>query len=452
MAQPELFWASCLAALEQEAPPFMFKSYIKPLNVIVDGGLVRLTAPNNLTVQLVKEKYLARIESFASTYFSDDTAVELGLEDKKRTRPEETRESKPKTVTPQAPEFKTVGSSQETSRLNPNHVFDNLVVGKSNQLARAAALQIAEHPGTAYNPLFIYGCSGLGKTHLIQAIGNEVQKNNPRAKVRYVKAERYVHDVVTASRNNAFNELRKYYSSLDVLLIDDIHFFKGKERTQEEFFYTFNELVDSHKQVIITCDTLPKEIPNMEPRLVSRFGWGLTVQIDPPELEMRVAILLKKAETAGFRLPENVAFFIAQHIRSNVRELEGALKKVSAYSQFSNSLISIELTREALKDIIAVENRLISVDTIQKTVADFFHIKMTELLSRRRTRNLARPRQIAMALTRELTQMSLPTIGEAFGGRDHTTVLHACEVIRELCEADAQFRHDYETLVLMLRK
>lgn len=430
----------------------MFKSYIKPLQVAVDEGLVRIIAPNNLTVQLVKEKYLARIESIAASYFAEDIPVELSLEDKKRARPDAEPQPKAKTVTPQAPEFKTVGSSQETSRLNPHHVFDNLVVGKSNQLARAAALQIAEHPGTAYNPLFIYGCSGLGKTHLIQAIGNEVMKNNPRARVRYVKAERYVHDVVTASRNNSFNDLRKYYSSLDVLLIDDIHFFKGKERTQEEFFYTFNELVEGHKQVIITCDTLPKEIPNMEPRLVSRFGWGLTVQIDPPELEMRVAILLKKAETAGFRLPENVAFFIAQHIRSNVRELEGALKKVSAYSQFSNSQITIELTREALKDIIAVENRLISVDTIQKTVADFYHIKMTELLSRRRTRNLARPRQIAMALTRELTQMSLPNIGEAFGGRDHTTVLHACEVIRELSESDAQFRHDYETLLLMLRK
>ncbi len=449
MSEPESFWPSCLAVLEQESPPFMFKSYLKPLSATVVDGHIRLIAPNSLTIQLVKDKFMARIEAFAATYFEDETEIELSLEDK---RARVTSEVKPKTVTPQAPEFKAVGSSHETSRLNPNHVFDNLVVGKSNQLARAAAMQIAEHPGTAYNPLFIYGCSGLGKTHLIQAIGNQVQQNNPRAKVRYVKAERYVHDVVSASRNNTFNDLRKYYSSLDVLLIDDIHFFKNKERTQEEFFYTFNELVDSHKQVIITCDTLPKEIPNMEPRLVSRFGWGLTVQIDPPELEMRVAILQKKAESAGFHLSENVAFFIAQHIRSNVRELEGALKKVSAYSQFSNSLITIELARDALKDIIAVENRQISVESIQKTVADFFHIKVADILSRRRTRNLARPRQIAMSLTRELTQMSLPNIGEAFGGRDHTTVLHACDVIKTMRESDSQFQHDYETLLLMLRK
>lgn len=452
MPNPEQFWPSCLARLEQEVPPFSFKNYLRNLNAEVEEGMVRLIAPNGFTAQFIRERFLARIESLASEYFGESPQVVLSIEDKRPKVEAAPVAAKPKATAPQAPEFKTVGSSHETSRLNPNYTFDSLVVGKSNQLARAAAQQIAEHPGSAYNPLFIYGCSGLGKTHLIQSIGNYLHDHDPQAKIRYLSAERYMQDVVKASRFNTFNELRKYYSSLDLLLIDDIQFFKGKERTQEEFFYAFNALVEHHKQVVITCDTLPKEIPGMEPRLVSRFSSGLTVQIDPPELEMRVAILLKKAQSSNFQLDENIAFFIAQHIRSNVRDLEGALKKVFAYANLFRSPITMELTREALKDIIAAENRLISIDTIQKIVADFYHIKVSDMHSARRTRNVARPRQIAMALARELTQLSLPNIGEAFGGRDHTTVLHACDKVKELYESDNQIRHDYDTLLLMLRK
>ena len=451
MAKPEQFWPSCLTRLEQELPPFLFKTYIKALTANVAEGSVHLYAPNSITIQLVRERFLTRIESMADEYFETRPDIVLALKERNGA-PVHNAVVTPKAPTPQAPAFKSVGSNHETSRLNPNYVFETLVTGKSNQLARAAAQQIAEHPGTAYNPLYIYGSPGMGKTHLIQSIGNYVQEHDPQARVRYIQADRYVSDVVKASRFNTFTELRKYYSSLDLLLIDDIQFFKGKERTQEEFFHAFNSLIDAHKQVVITCDTLPKEIPNMEPRLVSRFSSGLTVQIDPPELEMRVAILLKKAETSGFKLDENIAFFIAQHIRSNVRDLEGALKKVFAYAQFTASPITMELTREALKDIIAAENRLISIESIQKTVADFFHIKIADMHSKKRTRNLARPRQIAMTLAKELTQMSLPNIGEAFGGRDHTTVLHACRVIQEMVQEDSKFKHDYDTLLLMLRK
>jgi chromosomal replication initiator protein len=311
-------------------------------------------------------------------------------------------------------------------------------------------MQVAENPGVAYNPLFVYGGVGLGKTHLIQAIGNQVRENNSNAKISYIHAERYVSDVVRAYQHKAFDDFKRYYHSLDLLLIDDIQFFGGKSRTQEEFFYAFNALIEAHKPVIITCDTYPKEISGMEDRLISRFGWGLTVTIEPPEPEMRVAILLKKAAMEGIDLDEHTAFFIAKQIRSNVRELEGALKRVLAFSRFTGRPISLDLAKEALKDLLAVQTRLVSIENIQKTVADYYKIKVAEMYSKKRTRIIARPRQVAMALAKELTPMSLPDIGESFGGRDHTTVLHACKRIKELRESDGDISKDFTILLQVL--
>ena len=318
-------------------------------------------------------------------------------------------------------------------------------------MAFAAATQVAELPGVSYNPLFVYGGVGLGKTHLLQAIGNQIRLSNPQTKICYMHAERYVADVVRAYQTNKFEEFKQFYHSLDVLLIDDIQFFAGKAKTQEEFFYAFNTLVDSHKQVILTSDTFPKEITGLESRLVSRFGWGLTVAIEPPELEMRVAILLKKAALSGYSLNDEVAFFVAKHVSSNVRELEGALKRVEAYAKFHKRNISVETAREALKDILVAQSRLVSIDNIQKTVADYYRIKMAELLSKKRTRNLTRPRQIAMSLARELTTMSLPEIGNSFGGKDHSTVIHACKTISNLRIVDTTIDADYKILLQTLR-
>ena len=342
-------------------------------------------------------------------------------------------------------------SFRSYGKLNPNLIFDNFVIGKANQLAFAAATQVAELPGASYNPLFIYGGVGLGKTHLIQAIGNQIKANNPQAKICYMHAERYISDVVRAYQSNKFEEFKQYYHSLDTLLIDDIQFFAGKNKTQEEFFYAFNTLIDSHKQVIMTSDTFPKEIAGLDSRLISRFGWGLTVAIEPPELEMRVAILLKKASLNGYTLSEAVAFFIAKNVNSNVRELEGALKRVEAYVKFHRCAISTETAKEALKDILIAQSRQISIENIQKTVADYYRIKMVDLLSKKRTRNLTRPRQIAMALARELTTMSLPEIGNAFGGKDHSTVIHACKMVGNLRMLDATADADYRVLLQTLR-
>jgi chromosomal replication initiator protein len=339
----------------------------------------------------------------------------------------------------------------ERARLNPGFTFDSLVTGKANQLGRAAAIQVSENPGISYNPLFVYGGVGLGKTHLVQAIGNFVAAQRPDAKIRYIHAEQYVTDVVRAYQQKSFDEFKRYYHSLDLLLIDDIQFFSNKGRTQEEFFYAFNALVEAHKQIVITCDTYPKEISGMEERLISRFGWGLTVAIEPPELEMRVAIVLKKAEAEAVVLSEDIAFFIAKHIRSNVRELEGALKKVLAYSRFNGRELSLDLAKDALRDILNVANRQITVENIQKTVAEFFKLKISDMHSKKRNRNVARPRQVAMALAKELTQMSLPEIGEAFGNRDHTTVLHACRTIASLRKQDSVMNRDYLVLEQVLK-
>jgi len=338
----------------------------------------------------------------------------------------------------------------DVGSLNPDLTFATFVAGRANQLARAAGLQVADHP-TSYNPLFVYGGVGLGKTHLIQAIGHQILVQNPDAKIRYIHAETYVSDVVRAYQHKAFDEFKRHYRALDLLLIDDIQFFGGKNRTQEEFFYLFNTLIEAHKQVVISCDKYPKAIEGFEERLISRFGWGLTVALEPPELEMRVAILLAKAATAGMRIDEQVAFFVAKHIRSNVRELEGALKRILAYANFHGGEINLALAKDALRDLLAVQNRQISIDNIQKTVADYYKIRISDMYSKKRSRAIARPRQVAMALAKELTQHSLPEIGSNFGGRDHTTVLHACRQIAKLRESQHDLNHDVNFLLQVLR-
>ena len=448
----DAFWTLCLQHFEQSLPQQQFRTWIQPLRVHRNGKSLILEAPNRFVLQWVKDRFLPVIEQLAREHQgAAGVQIELG---QRTDKPDEAMSVQaPGATRPASVPLGTEAKLRvrEVSRLNPAFTFDSFVAGKANQLARAAALQVAEHPGTAYNPLFIYGGVGLGKTHLLQAIGNVVQELHAQAKVRYIHAEQYVTDVVRAYQHKAFDGFKKYYHSLDLLLIDDVQFFSGKNRTQEEFFYAFNALIEAHKQVIITCDTYPKEISGMEDRLISRFGWGLTVAVEPPELEMRVAILLKKAEADGVALPQDVAYFIAKHIQSNVRELEGGLKRVIAYSRFAGQVLSVELAREALKDLLAIQYRQVSVDNIQRTVADYYKMKVAEMYSKKRSRNVARPRQMAMALAKELTQLSLPDIGEAFGGRDHTTVLHACRKIAELKSENAEIGRDFEALLQVLR-
>jgi chromosomal replication initiator protein len=438
------FWRFCLARFEKELPPQQYKTWIKPLRFHADGDRLTLIAPNRFVLQWIRDKFLARVEQFAREQLKQAVEVRLTLAERELPAPP---------PAPAANERAAKPSSRDVSRLNPGFTFETFVTGKANELARAAAAQVAERPGTAYNPLFIYGGVGLGKTHLIQAIGNRLRDHAPETKIRYIHAEQYVSDVVRAYQHKAFDDFKRYYHSLDLLLIDDIQFFSGKNRTQEEFFYAFNALIEAHKQVVISCDTYPKEISGMENRLISRFGWGLTVAVEPPELEMRVAILLKKAEAEaeGIRLDEAVAFFLAKHIQSNVRELEGGLKRVLAYARFSGRDLSVELCREALRDLLAIQHRQVSIENIQKTVADFYKIKVSEMYSKRRSRNVARPRQVAMALAKELTQLSLPDIGEAFGGRDHTTVLHACRKIAFLKSTNTDITRDFNSLLNVLR-
>src|SRR5687767_3723128 len=448
LAKPTLpsmdsLWPSLAAELKKELPAQQFDTWIKPLKAERRGEQLVLLAPNHHVLRWVRSNLLSKIESRVERVAGSRLSVNLVLDEKPLEA--EMVVPEPVPVTP-APER----SSREEHRLNPGFTFGNFVNGKANQIARAAAIQVAEKPGTAYNPLFIYGGTGLGKTHLLQAIGIEVLKRNPKAKVRYSHAEQFVADVVRAYQHKSFDSLKRYYRSLDLFLIDDVQFFVGKSRSQEEFFYTFDALFEAHKQVAITSDCFPKEMSGIEERLISRFGWGLTVAVEPPELEMRVAILLKKADNDGVRLDENVAFFIAKHIRSNVRELEGALKRVLAYARFNNAQVNVATAREALKDLLAVLNRQVSIENIQKTVADYFKIKVSEMYSKKRFRSVARPRQVAMALAKELTQQSLPEIGEAFGGRDHTTVLHACRKTQELRDTDQEFARDYAQLQQIL--
>src|SRR3984893_14542891 len=411
-------WDACLRRLEQELPAQQFNTWIRPLasEVAAENDTLVLTAPNRFVLELVRERFAARIEPLAAEASGRECGLRLQL----------ARGGESAARMPAAPQRGAEAPSMlERARLNRAFTFDSFVTGKANQLGRAAAIQVAENPGISYNPLFIYGGVGLGKTHLLQAIGNAVADVRPQARIRYSHAEQYVTDVVRAYQQKSFDEFKRYYHSLDLLLIDDIQFFSNKGRTQEEFFYAFNALVEAHKQIVITCDTYPKEIAGMEERLISRFGWGLTVAIEPPELEMRVAIVLKKAEAEAVALSEDIAFFIAKHIRSNVRELEGALKKVLAFARFNGRELSLDLAKEALRDILNVASRQVSVEGIQKNEGEHIKLKISDMHSKRRNRNVARPRQVAMALAKDLTQMSLPEIGEAFGNPGHTTVLHA---------------------------
>ncbi|HKW39351.1 MAG TPA: chromosomal replication initiator protein DnaA [Burkholderiales bacterium] len=443
------FWASCLSRLEKELPAQQFNTWIRPLKLDVSAapsGELRLLAPNRFVLQWVKERFTPRIEALGAEFFSSPIRVSLTLE-----APGPSDLATLPVPAARAAKVPAPKPAHDRSSLIPEFSFDGFVAGKANQLARAAALQVAEHPGTSYNPLFIYGGVGLGKTHLIHAVGNHVLQQHPNARVRYLHAAQYISDVIRAYQQKSFDDFKRYYHSLDLLLIDDIQFFGNKSRTQEEFFYLFNTLIEAHRQVVITCDTFPKEIEGIEERLISRFGWGLTVALEPPELEMRVAILLSKAASVGVRLDEPVAFFVAKHIRSNVRELEGALKRILAYVNFHGQEITLPTVKEALRDLLAVHNRQVSIENIQKTVAEYYKLRVSDMHSKKRSRAIARPRQVAMALAKELTQLSLPEIGSNFGGRDHTTVLHACRQIAKLRESFPDLNHDMNVLLQVLR-
>ena len=459
----ENFWSTCLSRFEQELSKQQYNTWIKPLVAEVNGNALRLIAPNRFVLQWVKDRFNKKIEQFARELQLNDIQIDFviaNIEAEQADKASEKLSDKIQTELTKMANHpldakpagkKTVEATKVVSGLNSAFNFDNYVTGRANQLARAAAMQVAENPGAAYNPLFIYGGVGLGKTHLLQAIGNELKKHKPDAKIRYLHAERYVSDVVKAYENKAFDEFKRQYHSLDLLLIDDIQFFAKKTRTQEEFFYAFNSLIEAKKQIIITCDTYPKEIMDVDERLRTRFSWGLTVAVEPPELEMRVAILLKKAEAVNLNLPEEVAFFIAKQIRSSVRELEGALNRIIAMAKFTGHAIDVHLAKDALRDLIAVRGRQVTMENIQKTVADYYKIKVAEMYSKKRTRNFARPRQIAMALSRELTNHSFPEIGEAFGGRHHTTVMHACDEIDLLRKNDPSITRDIGFLIQVIR-
>lgn len=476
---PEIVWSQCQSQLQNELPEQQYNTWIRPLKLkYFDGDnerfndpsnddVIELLAPNRFVEDWVKSKFLNRIEELFHQL--SGSGVVLGISASSGSAPQYKQqaefEAKPELSRSEETPVIAAASSNlagdsidaptilrsaaETSlrtNLNNEFTFDSFVEGKSNQLAFAAAQQVAENPGGSYNPLFIYGGVGLGKTHLMHAVGNALRAKKPDAKIVYLHSERFVADMVKALQLKAIDEFKRFYRSVDALLIDDIQFFSGKERSQEEFFHTYNALLEGGQQMILTSDRYPKEIDGVEERLKSRFGWGLTVAVEPPELETRAAILINKAEQSGVHLSKDAAFFIAQRIRSNVRELEGALKRVMAHAQFTRRAIDIDLIRESLKDLLALQDKLITVDNIQRVVADYYQLKMSDLLSRRRSRSVARPRQVAMSIAKELTNHSLPEIGEAFGGRDHTTVLHACRKVKELEGADREVQRDLKNL------
>jgi chromosomal replication initiator protein len=441
-------WNRCARALESELPESQFNTWVRPLQSIEGDGALKLLAPNRFVVDWVNANLLPRIGEWLRNEVQGNApivTVEVG------SRPEPANTASSATaVDAMNPSIRRSQGLVVGGRLNPDSTFENFVVGKSNQLAKAAAQQVGENPGTAYNPLFIYGGVGLGKTHLMHAVGHAIVARNPDARVAYVHSERFVSDMVKALQHNQMNEFKTAYRSLDALLIDDIQFFAGKERSQEEFFHTFNALLEGQRQVILACDRYPREVGGLEERLKSRFGWGLTVAIEPPELETCAAILISKGEAAGVTLDQDVALFIAKRIRSNVRELEGALRRVIANSEFTGQPITVDFTRDALKDLLSLQARLITIENIQKAVAHYFRCPVSDLLSESRSRSIARPRQVAMALAKELTSHSLPEIGEAFGGRDHTTVLHACRRIKELRQTERRIAEDYSNLMRTL--
>ncbi len=437
-------WDQCLDRLEGELSPQQFNTWIRPLHFVLDNDAARLLAPNSFVLDSVNEQFISRINEIISQLDSSFPApikIEVGSHET------ETREAQNQNYTP----VKNPPSSfQRKNGLNPNFTFDSFVEGKSNQMGRAAATQVSQNPGTAYNPLFIYGGVGLGKTHLMHAVGNLIKDHNPDSNVVYLHSERFVSDMVKSFQHNTINEFKRYYRSVDALLIDDIQFFAGKGRSQEELFHTFNSLLEGNQQIIMTCDRYPKEIDGLEERLKSRFGWGLTVTIEPPELETRVAILMSKAQQSNIDLPEEVAFFIGERIRSNIRELEGALRRVVANAHFSNKTITLDFAKDALRDLLSSHDKMVSIENIQKTVAGYYKIRVSDMHSKRRTRSVTRPRQLAMALCKELTNHSYPEIGDAFGGRDHTTILHACRKIEELKEEDPRINEDYRNLLRTL--
>jgi chromosomal replication initiator protein len=438
-------WHHCLRHLESEVPEQQFNTWVRPLQAVERDGELQLLAPNRFVVSWIEKNLFTRIEELVHVA-GNGGAARVTLEVGSR------RNDLPAAEIRNAPV--SGGKHRDPpvigSRLNPDFTFGTFVEGKSNQLAKAAANQVGENPGRAYNPLFIYGGVGLGKTHLMHAVGNLIRERNPAARIAYVHSERFVSEMVRALQHNTINEFKQTYRTLDALLIDDIQFFAGKTQSQEEFFHTFNALLEGQQQIILSCDRYPKEVAGLEERLKSRFGWGLTAAIEPPELETCVAILMAKSQAAGDELPEEVAFFIAKRIRSNVRELEGALRRVLATSHFTGRPVTLELARGALKDLLAAQERLVTVENIQKTVAEYFKIRVADLLSKRRSRSIARPRQVAMALARELTNHSLPEIGDAFGGRDHTTVMHACERVKDLREMERRASEDYLNLLRIL--
>ena len=441
-------WKKCLERLEEELSAQQFNTWLRPLHAVQDAQVLRLLAPNRFVMDWVRERFFERIAELIGEY-GGGLKVQVEVGSQSRSTVDSSRVVNLRTVAT-ANVVSAVKTPSIIGRLDPSFTFENHVEGKSNQLARAAAKQVGENPGGAYNPLFIYGGVGLGKTHLMQAAGNLILKHRPEASVAYIHAERFVADMVKALQHNAINEFKKLYRNLDALLIDDIQFFVGKERSQEELFHTFNALQESRHQVIITADRFPRELVGVEERLVSRFGSGLIVSIDPPELETRVAILIKKAKQEGVELPEDVAFFIAKRVRSNVRELEGALRRILASAYFTGRQIDISLVNDSLKDLISFQERLVTINNIQKTVAEYFKIRVSDLHAKSRSRQVARPRQVAMALAKELTDHSLPEIGDAFGGRDHTTVLHACRKITELKAKDSRVNEDYSNLLRIL--
>ncbi len=476
-------WEECVRCLQDELPSQQFNTWIRPLRATQSGSELIISAPNRFVKDWVKDKFSNRIQSLleelnggqvlsfqldinaqantpafiapapvekVAVAESVAKAVEPEIKPEPRVKKTAPVISQPAAPIKEERKVQVEGSIQHQSSLNKRFTFDTFVEGKSNQLAHAAAHQVSQNAGGSYNPLFIYGGVGLGKTHLMHAVGNHIQSQNPNAKVVYLHSERFVADMVKALQLNAINEFKRYYRSVDALLIDDIQFFAGKERSQEEFFHTFNALLEGGQQMILTCDRYPKEIDGLEDRLKSRFGWGLTVAVEPPELETRVAILMKKADEEGIDLPHEAAFFVAQKIRSNVRELEGALKRVIANAAFTGSKITLPFIKESLKDLLALQDKQVSIDNIQRIVAEYYKIKVADLLSKRRSRSVARPRQVAMALSKELTNHSLPEIGDAFGGRDHTTVLHGCRKIKELRENNADISEDYKNLLRSL--
>lgn len=448
-------WEKCLDCLQDEFPSQQFNTWIRPLQVEQSEGKMVLFAPNRFVLDWINERFFERIKELIHQ-FNGSASLHISLEigsKKSEHSPKIEISNQTHASTLHHGRVKStpvVEVPNHQSNINLNCTFDNFVEGKSNQLAKAASQQVAENPAVAYNPLFLYGGVGLGKTHLLHAIGNHIMRNNPNAKVLYLHSERFVADMVKALQTNSMNDFKRYYRTVDALLIDDIQFFAGKDRSQEEFFHTFNALLESQQQVILTCDRYPKEINGVEERLKSRFGWGLTVAVEPPELETRVAILMSKAESSQINLPYEVAFFVAKRIRSNVRELEGALKRIIANAHFTGKAITLDFVKDALRDLLALQDKLITIENIQKTVAEYYKVKVADLLSKRRSRSVARPRQMAMALAKELTNHSLPEIGDAFGGRDHTTVLHACRKIAELKQATQDVEEDYTNLLRIL--